>query len=97
MPGLAIPHVIVPGNHVFDIVLVRCKDGIIFSELQEPVTTSFVLIGSIDERNYHLRALMTIAHIVQEPHFEQRWMEAADANQLRNIVLLSGRIREMNK
>jgi len=93
-PGLAIPHVIVPGEKIFDIVLVRSKKGIIFSELQPPVRTAFVLVGSSDERNYHLRALMTIAHIVQEKNFEELWMAAKDIQHLKDVILLSGRTRE---
>lgn len=92
--GLAIPHVVVEGENLFDIVLVRCKEGVVFSELLEPVTTAFVLIGSADERNYHLRALMTIAHLVQEAEFKKRWLLAQGVEQLRDIVLLSARKRE---
>lgn len=94
-PGLAIPHIIVPGEGIFDLVLVRCKEGIVFSELHAPVKIAFVLIGSRDERNYHLRALMNIAQIVQEEGFEERWLNASDANQLRDMVLLSGRARDV--
>ncbi|AQT67972.1 putative amino acid permease YhdG [Anaerohalosphaera lusitana] len=96
-PGLAIPHIVVEGDGVFDVLLVRCKKGIVFSELHEPVRTAFVLVGSPDERNYHLRALMIIAHIVSEPDFEQRWFAAKNIEQLRDIVLLSGRQREHKK
>jgi len=92
-PGLAIPHVIVPGERIFELVLVRCKKGAVFSELQAPVRIAFVLVGSADERNYHLRALMIIAQIIQEPDFKQRWMAASSSQQLRDIVLLSGRNR----
>ena len=92
-PGLAIPHVIVKGEHVFQVLLVRCEEGIVFSDLQEPVRMAFILIGSADERNYHLRALMTVAHIVSEEGFEDRWFRAKNAEQLRDIVLLSGRSR----
>ena len=92
-PGLAIPHVVVQGCNVFDVLLVRCEKGILFSELQAPVKTAFILIGSADERNYHLRALMTIAHIVSEKGFEERWFRARNAEQLRDIVLLSNRKR----
>lgn len=88
-PGLAIPHVIVEGNHVFDILLVRCKEGIVFSELHQPVTTVIALVGSKDERNFHLRALMHIAHLVQNPKFESGWQGARNAEQLRDVVLLS--------
>jgi len=93
-PGLAIPHIIIEGEHLFDILLVRSREGIIFSEDEPPVQTAFILVGSPDERNYHLRALMAIAHIVQEPDFTQRWLAAGDAEHLRDILLLSSRERD---
>ena len=93
-PGLAIPHVVVEGEHVFDLLLVRCKPGVVFSELNEPVKIAFALAGSLDERNYHLRALMAIAHIVQEPDFKERWFRARGLEQLRDVILLSARKRE---
>ena len=92
-PGLAIPHVIVEGTGIFELVLVRCREGAVFSELHPHIHTAFVLIGSSDERPYHLRALMAIAHVVQEPGFQKRWLEAANPEQLRDIALLSGRNR----
>ena len=92
-PGLAIPHIIVEGQGIFKLLLVRAVNGIIFSDLHPPVKTVFVLVGSRDERNYHLRALMTIAHIVEETDFEKRWSEAGDIEQLRDVILLSRRKR----
>lgn len=94
-PALAIPHVVVEGENIFEVLLVRCEKGVVFSELQEPVRTAFILIGSADERNYHLRALMTVAHIVSEEGFEKRWFNARNPEQLRDIVLLSSRKRIM--
>ncbi|MFC1763144.1 amino acid permease [Planctomycetota bacterium] len=94
-PGFAIPHVVVEGVHVFDIALVRAKEGIRFPDQEEPVHIMFVLVGSPDERNYHLRALMAIAQIAQEPQFEERWMRARDVEALRNLVLLSTRKRDL--
>ena len=93
-PGLAIPHIVVEGENIFDVLMIRAKEGVAFSELHQPVRTIFVLIGSADQRNFHLRALMAIAHIVQEQDFETRWMEAEGIEQLRDVVLLSGRTRE---
>jgi APA family basic amino acid/polyamine antiporter len=93
-PGLAIPHIIVPGEHCFEIILVRCRPGLYFSTSPDPVTTMFVLVGSMDERNYHLRALMAIAMIVQETDFEKKWMAARNLNELRDVILLSNRRRE---
>jgi mannitol/fructose-specific phosphotransferase system IIA component (Ntr-type) len=95
-PGLAIPHIIVPGEGLFEIVLVRCCPGIRFPDVEEPVNTMFILVGSLDERNYHLRALMAIAQVVQETGFEERWVCARDVNGLRDIILLSDRKRDVN-
>ena len=93
-PGLAIPHIIVEGQNKFDILLVRAVDGIDFSSAPDPVKTIFILAGSKDERNYHLRALMAIAQIAQEPDFEKRWLSAPGPEQLRNLLLLSPRQRD---
>ena len=94
VPGIAIPHVVIDGEGIFDLLLVRCSKGIIFSEEIPPVTTAFILLGSPDERNYHLRALMNIAHIVEGPGFRDRWKAASGPEQLRDIVLLAERRRE---
>ncbi len=93
-PGLAIPHIIVPGEKCFDIIPIRCKEGVRFSETTEPVHTMFVLIGSLDERSYHLRALMAIANLVHESEFEKQWMTARNEEELRDVILLSNRKRE---
>ncbi len=95
-PGFAIPHIIVEGKHKFEILLVRARNGINFPHAPDPVRIMFVLAGSKDERNYHLRALMAIAQIAQEKHFEQRWLDARDIQGLRNLILLSKRERDEN-
>jgi len=92
-PFLAIPHIIINGEHNFGILLARSKEGISFSESAPKVHTVFVLVGTKDERNFHLRALSAIAQIVQDPHFEERWMSARNKEVLRDIVLLGKRRR----
>jgi mannitol/fructose-specific phosphotransferase system IIA component (Ntr-type) len=92
-PDLAIPHIILEGEHKFDILLVRCREGIRFSEEYPAVHTVFVLVGSKDERSFHLRTLASIAQIVQDPHFEDRWMKAKSEQALRDLVLLGKRRR----
>jgi amino acid transporter/mannitol/fructose-specific phosphotransferase system IIA component (Ntr-type) len=93
-PSLAVPHVIVPGQSRFELLLARAKKGIGFSEEAPDVKAVFLLAGSRDERNYHLRALAAIAQIVQEDGFERRWMSATSTQGLRDIVLLSQRGRD---
>jgi APA family basic amino acid/polyamine antiporter len=93
-PGLAIPHIVVDGQHKFDVLLIRARDGINFPNAPDPVKIMFVLAGSKDERNYHLRALMAIAQVTQEKDFEKRWLAARDIEAIRNLILLSTRKRD---
>ncbi len=93
-PGLAIPHIIVEGEGVFDVLLARSREGIVFSENAPPVHAVFVLMGSKDERNYHLRALMHIAQITQDPDFDRKWGGARGPEELRHLVLLGKRRRD---
>jgi len=95
-PGFAIPHIVVEGENKFDILLVRAVDGIDFPHAPDPVKVMFVLTGSKDQRNYHLRALMAIAQVAQEKHFEQRWLAARNPAEIRNLILLSTRKRDIN-
>ena len=92
-PHIAIPHIIIEGEHKFDILLARCREGIGFSEDAPAVNTVFVLVGTKDERNFHLRALAAIAQIVQDSHFENRWLAAKSEESLRDTVLLGKRRR----
>jgi len=91
--SLAVPHVVVPGEHRFELLLARARQGIRFSEKASQVHTVFVLAGTADERNFHLHALAAIAQIVQEKDFESRWLAAKHVQALRDVVLLSGRMR----
>jgi basic amino acid/polyamine antiporter, APA family len=94
-PGFAIPHIVVEGEHKFDVLLARAREGIDFPHAPDPVKIMFVLAGSQDERNYHLRALMAIAQVAQEKHFEQRWLAARDTEAIRNLILLGTRKRDL--
>jgi len=92
-PGLAIPHIVIQGSGKSDILLARCKGGITFAESLPPVHAVFVLVGTRDERHFHLCALMAIAQITEEPDFDTRWMAARSVDELRDIVLLGERRR----
>ncbi len=93
--GLALPHIVVEGEKKFEIVMVRSKEGIVFASDKEPVHIVFILAGSSDERNFHLRSLMSIAQIVREPDFYKNWMWMKDAESLRMLILSSTRKREV--
>ncbi len=92
-PGLAIPHIVVDGEGTFAILLARCREGMRFEETPSPVHAAFVLVGTRDERNFHLRALAAIAQIASDPAFIDRWLAARDEQALRDLVLLGKRRR----
>jgi len=91
-PFVAIPHIIVEGEKLFKILLVRSREGIKF-EVDTSVKAFFVIVGSRDMRHLHLKALAAIAHIVHHTDFEKRWATAKNENQLKDILLLGERIR----
>ena len=91
--GLAIPHIVVEGKETFDILLARNRPGIAFPGATSEVHAIFVLAGSKDERNFHLRALSAIAQIAQPLHFYKEWIRAQDKDALRDTVLLGKRLR----
>ncbi|MFP4105346.1 MAG: amino acid permease [Phycisphaerae bacterium] len=92
-PTLAVPHIILPGEGKFELLLARAKPGFRFSEAADEVKAVFILAGSTDERNFHLRALAAIAQIVQEKDFQRRWESATSPQALRDVALLSDRSR----
>ncbi len=91
---LAIPHIIIDGENFFDLVLIRGQKGIIYPE-NKKVNVVFILIGTIDERNFHLKSLAAIAQIINDKNFLEKWKNAKDKNILRDIVILSKRTREV--
>jgi mannitol/fructose-specific phosphotransferase system IIA component (Ntr-type) len=93
-PGLAIPHITIDGEHKFVLIMARCEAGIVFTNELPPVYAAFIMVGTRDERNFHLRALSAIAQIVQDPDFDKDWLRAKNIEELRDIVLLAKRHRE---
>ncbi|MCF7887180.1 MAG: amino acid permease [Candidatus Omnitrophica bacterium] len=92
--GLAIPHIFVEKTGIFEIILVRAKAGIIFPG-DKVVHTAFVLVGSSGERVLHLKILAAIAQITQSPDFDRMWAEAKNKDELKHVVLLAERKREV--
>ena len=92
-PGLAIPHIIIEGQRKFEVLLARCKEGVRFPGIEKGVETVFLLVGSKDERNFHLRALAAIAQIAEDRNFNKNWSQARNIEELRNIILLAERKR----
>ena len=93
-PYLAIPHVILEGRDKFDVLIARSKEGIFFSDKEPNVHAVFVIMGTKDERSFHLYSLAAIAQIVRDSHFEKKWSSAKNKDVLRDIILLGERRRQ---
>lgn len=96
-PFLAVPHVVIDGENIFEILMMRSKRGIPFSDTAPNVHFLFFLLGTMDQRHFHLFALSAIAQIIQDPAFETNWMKAINTNELRKLILKAERKREKSK
>ncbi len=90
---LAVPHVVVEGEGRFEILMARAQEGVAFSEEAPAVKAVFVLVGTLDERNFYLNALAAIAQIAGNPEFLDRWLAAKGPQGLKDVVLLAERAR----
>ena len=90
---VAIPHIIIEGNDHFFLMLIRCKEGIKFTAKENSVKAVFAFIGTKEDRVFHLKTLAAIATLVQKDDFEEKWLNAENTNYLRDMVLLSERMR----
>ncbi|MEW5817805.1 MAG: PTS sugar transporter subunit IIA, partial [Spirochaetota bacterium] len=90
---VAVPHLIINGNGKFKLLIARCTGGIRFNQENNAIKAVFVLAGTRDERNFHLKALSAIAQIVQDEYFEKRWLAARNPQSLKDVLLLSRRKR----
>jgi basic amino acid/polyamine antiporter, APA family len=91
--NLAIPHLIIEGEGQFDILPVRCNEGIFFSEDNPAVQIVFIIAGTKDERTFHLQSLAAIAQIIQSQSFAKKWLKAKNSERLRDVILLGERKR----
>ncbi len=92
-PNLAVPHIVIDGDHEFEVLLARCRDGVRFSEEAQEVKAVFVLVGTKDERNFYLNALSAIAQVAGHIEFMDQWMSARGPQGLRDVVVLGKRSR----
>ena len=93
---IAIPHIILDGEQIFNIMLVRAAEGINYSEKHPDIKAIFVIAGSRDKRKLHLRSLAAIAQIIDKRNFINNWLNAKNINQIKDMILLSGRKRIKN-
>jgi len=86
-PFFAIPHIVLEGKEKFQMLIVRSRKGIEFSPDKDSIHSIFFLLGSMDQRHFHLVVLSSLAQIVQHPEFETEWLKAKNSEALRDLIL----------
>jgi amino acid transporter/mannitol/fructose-specific phosphotransferase system IIA component (Ntr-type) len=90
---VAVPHLVIAGKEIFDLFIFRCRAGINFTPTAPAIKAVFVLIGTADERLFHLRALSAIAQIVFQADFETQWLKARGPSGIKHLIHLAERQR----
>lgn len=90
---LAIPHIIIDGENKMFLTVVRCKEGIKFTEKENKVKAVFILGGTKEKRVLHLKTLASIATLVDRKGFEEEWLNAKNIIELKNLMILNCRKR----
>ncbi len=85
-PFFALPHIVVDGEEQFEMLIVRSARGVEFDKNAPNVHAIFFLVGSIDQRHFHLVVISSLAQIVNHPSFEDGWLNAATHDQLRALL-----------
>lgn len=90
---VAIPHVILENSRDFNLIIIRCQEGVRFSDKASSIKAVFVFLGMKENVLFHLKALASIAYIIQEEDFNNQWIKAKNENYLKDLLLLSRRKR----
>jgi len=93
----AIPHVVIDRENIFKMVVLRCSEGVNFGVGSERVRAVFLFISGKNLSRQHLQTLASIASIVKNEDFEDKWLEAENENYLKDLILLSERKRFVKK
>lgn len=92
----AIKHVRVKENIDTEVALIRIKKGLPFEninlennqkDLDEELNSLIYLMSSTEQSGQHLRILAHLAEMIDVIDFKERWLEAKDEAELREILL----------
>ena len=85
--GIAIPHCALEDIDEFVVGLLIAPEGIDFESLdRKKTTTFFFIVGPKSQRNRHIQLLSAISKVLKDPDVIQRFLEAFDEKNVRQIV-----------
>lgn len=89
----AIPHIMIEGEEIMFLTIVRSKKGIRFTEKENEVKAVFFLGGTKEKRALHLKTIAAIATLVGTEDFQENWLKTENSIKLKNLMILSNRKR----
>ncbi len=92
-PGIGLATVSGERPDLFDVVLVRSREGLFPPGAEAPVHALFFFLVGSEEQDFHLKAVAALAQVLQDPHFDSRWRHARSAQALKDIIVLADRRR----
>ncbi len=92
-PGILVAEVPVARSDIFDVILVRSRQGIRFPEAQASMHAMFFFLVGADEEDFHLKAVAALAQVLQDPQFDTRWQHARTPQALKDMIVLTDRRR----
>jgi len=77
------------GHNKFEIMLARDRKGITFpsKSSSSPVHAMFIIVSTRDEYIFYLHSLVWIIKILEGNDFDNKWLNAKNIKELRNIIL----------
>ncbi len=93
----AIPHIVLEDIDTFHMAVFRCRDGIKFSEEHPEIKAVFLFVSSPKLNKLHLQTLASIATLIKDDKFQEKWLKAKDENYLRDLILLRKRKKKKSK
>jgi amino acid transporter/mannitol/fructose-specific phosphotransferase system IIA component (Ntr-type) len=93
----AIPHIVLEDIDTFHMAVFRCRDGIKFSEKHPEIKAVFLFVSSPKLNKLHLQTLASIATLIKDDNFQEKWLDAKDENYLRDLILLRKRKSKKKK
>ncbi len=85
--GIACMSIPIKGHNKFKVMMIRDKQGIIFSDPHDPVYCAFIIVYSLDEWNFQFHSVSWFIEIAEVENFEEKWLSALNDKDLRKIIL----------
>ena len=86
--GIAIPHIIVEGENLLNVTIMKSQKGIYISKNTDPIFLIIAIAGTMDKRNLHLKILSKIATVIYNTDFFSNLLNANTEKHIKDLFLM---------